>query len=83
MDLRDAISYHQLVVASEGRTEATQRQYLHFTNVFLRYLDSRSIPPALDALTAANVAHGALERVKKRAVDEGEVEPFSGGDPKP
>jgi hypothetical protein len=31
----------------------------------------------------ANVAHGALERLKKRAVDEGDVSVESGGDPKP
>lgn len=30
----------------------------------------------------ADVAHRALERLKKRAVDGGQVQPFSGGDPK-
>jgi hypothetical protein len=31
----------------------------------------------------AGVAHRALERLKRHAVDSGEVQPFSGGDPKP
>lgn len=31
----------------------------------------------------AGVAHRALERLKKHAVDEGVVQPFSGGEEKP
>jgi hypothetical protein len=31
----------------------------------------------------ANVAHRALERLKKHAVDDGIVQPFSGGEEKP
>ena len=38
MNLRDAVTLHQMVVASEGRTAATQRQYLYFELVFLLYL---------------------------------------------
>lgn len=55
MDLRDAVSYHQLVIASEGRTETTQRQYLYFESVFLRWLAASEIQPTLDALTVQNV----------------------------
>jgi site-specific recombinase XerD len=60
VDLRDAVSYHQLVLASEGRSEATQRQYLYFQRVFLRYLEHRAIEPTLDALNAANVRQALL-----------------------
>lgn len=60
MDLRDAVSYHQLVLASEGRSQATQRQYLHFERVFLHYLESRGWKAALDALNAANVRQALL-----------------------
>jgi site-specific recombinase XerD len=60
VNLLDAVSYHQLVLASEGRTEATQRQYLYFEKVFLRYLEREEIKPTLDALNPANV-RGALE----------------------
>jgi site-specific recombinase XerD len=59
-NLADAIAYHQLVVASEGRTVATQRQYLYFECVFLRYLEARGIAPTLDALTSPNVRQALL-----------------------
>lgn len=55
MDLRDAVSYHQLVLASEGRTAATQRHYLHFERVFLNYLDARGFPPTFDMLQPTHV----------------------------
>jgi integrase/recombinase XerD len=55
VNLLDAVSYHQLVVASEGRTEATQRQYLYFEKVFLHYLEHQEIRPDLDALNPTNV----------------------------
>jgi site-specific recombinase XerC len=58
VNLIDAISYHQLVLASEGRTEATQRQYMHFQRVFLRYLESVGVTPGLDALNPTNVRAG-------------------------
>jgi len=35
------------------------------------------------ALRLANVAHGALEALRDHAADNGLVQPFSGGDPKP
>lgn len=60
MDLRDAISFHQLVLASEGRTEATQRQYLHFERVFLRWLDQAGMKPVLEALDTPNVRQALL-----------------------
>ncbi len=40
MTLADAVTFHQLTLASEGRKATTQRQYAYFQNVFLRYLDS-------------------------------------------
>ena len=40
--------------------QATQRQYLHFLKVFLRYLEHRSIEPTLDALSAPNVRQAML-----------------------
>jgi integrase len=55
MDLRDAVTLHQLVLASEGGTEATQRQYAHFERVFLRYLEHKGIAPKLDVLNPENV----------------------------
>lgn len=55
VDLPDAVAYHQLVLASEGRSEATQRQYLHFERVFLSYLGQRNILPTLDQLSVPNV----------------------------
>jgi site-specific recombinase XerD len=55
VDLRDAVSYHQLVLASEGRSVKTQRQYLIFERVFLHYLEARRIAPELDALNVTNV----------------------------
>ena len=50
MDLRDALTLHQLTLASEGRTEKTQRQYRHFQTVFLRYLESARIAPSLASI---------------------------------
>lgn len=31
----------------------------------------------------ANIAHGALETIQEGALDQGMIQPFSGGDPKP
>jgi site-specific recombinase XerD len=55
MTLADAITFHHLTLASEGRTETTQRQYAYFQSVFLRYLESRGLPTGLDALNVTNV----------------------------
>lgn len=60
MDLVDAISFHQLTAAAEGLSAATQRQYLHFETVFLRYLQAEQIAPQLDALNEANVRAALL-----------------------
>jgi site-specific recombinase XerD len=76
MDLKDAISYHQLVLASEGRTEATQRQYLYFERQLLHYLESKNIRPELAELNVANV-RGALgwyqAQTDRRRIRGGEV----------
>jgi site-specific recombinase XerD len=66
LDLRDAVSYHQLVLASEGRTAATQRQYMLFERVFLRYLEHRHIKPALPALSVGNVRQALLWYLTQR-----------------
>jgi hypothetical protein len=58
VDLRDAVSYHQLVLASEGRSAKTQRQYLIFERVFLHYLEAAGIAPELAALNVTNVREG-------------------------
>ncbi len=74
MDLRDAVSFHQLVLASEGRTEATQRQYLYFERIFLRYLEERQISPELTALNADNVRQATLwYRAQSEGTRGGEV----------
>jgi len=60
VDLKDAISFHQLTAAAEGLARATQRQYLHFELVFLRYLDEQGIAPTLEALNETNVRSALL-----------------------
>ena len=60
MDLKDAISFHQLTAAAAGLARATQRQYLHFELVFLRYLDEQGIAPTLEALNETNVRSALL-----------------------
>lgn len=55
VDLRDLVSYHQLTLASEGRSEKTQRQYLYFHTRFLEYLDRKGIQPELAALNPSNL----------------------------
>lgn len=60
VDLNDAVTYHQLVLASEGRSQKTSRLYLLYQKRFLEFLQSRSIPPTLDALNALNVRQAVL-----------------------
>jgi integrase len=60
VDLRDAVSFHQLTAAAEGLSVATQRQYLYFESIFLRYLQDVGIAPALEALNEANVRSALL-----------------------
>jgi site-specific recombinase XerD len=55
MNLLDAVSYHHLVLASEGRSAATQRNYLFFQRLFTQYLEAAGIAPELAALSPANV----------------------------
>ena len=33
------------------------------------------------AIERLNVAHEIMDRIRKHAVEEGEIQPFSGGDP--
>ena len=60
MDLADAASYHQLVLASEGRSPQTMRLYLTYQKRFLEFLAARQIPADLDALNPLNVRQAAL-----------------------
>lgn len=59
MDLYDAASYHQLALHAEHGTaaasEQTRKLYLTYQRQFIRYLEMRKIPRALDALNATNV----------------------------
>lgn len=76
MDLRDAVSFHQLVCGSEGRSAATQRQYLLFERTFLRYLDDAGIAPSLDALNPENVRNALAwyqQQPDRRRSRNGEV----------
>jgi site-specific recombinase XerD len=58
MDLLDCVAYHQLSLHAEGRSPATLRLYLVYQRRFLEFLESRSIPPTLDALNPVNVRNG-------------------------
>src|SRR6266852_1251277 len=55
MDLRDAVTFHQLTLQAEGRSPPTLRHYLFFGKRFLEYLDDQHITPTLDALNTTNV----------------------------
>lgn len=54
-DLRDAVSFHQLVLAAAGAKPATQHQYMHYGVLFLGYLERRKIPPDLGELNTLRV----------------------------
>lgn len=54
-DLRDAVSFHQLLLAANNRSAATQRQYLYYECLFLEFLQRRKIPPALSELNVRRV----------------------------
>lgn len=76
MDLVDLVTYHQLTLQSEGRTKATQRQYLYFHRVFLDWLHDSGIDPQLDALTPANLRQCVLwyqRQPDRRRTRNGEV----------
>jgi site-specific recombinase XerD len=60
VDLADAVSYHQLVLASEGRSLATQQLYMTYEKRFLEFLAERKIAPELEALNAVNVRQAVL-----------------------
>jgi site-specific recombinase XerD len=50
-DLRDAVSFHQLVLASDGASAYTQRQYLYYEAKFIAWLEHKSYGVGLDQLT--------------------------------
>jgi site-specific recombinase XerD len=68
MDLIDACALHQLTLSADGRTAATQRQYLTYEKRFLEFLNTRGIPPTLDALNPLNVRLATEWFRKDRAV---------------
>lgn len=55
MDLLDCAAYHSLALQAEGRSPATLRLYLSYERRFLEFLESRRIPPTLEALSPLNV----------------------------
>lgn len=55
-DLRDAVSFHQLLLSANGASKFTQRQYLLYECAFLRYLDEHRIPPKLSELNVQRVS---------------------------
>ena len=55
MDLRDAVSFHQLVLGADGATEATQRQYLYYETLFLEWLQGKGSALAVEELSAERV----------------------------
>jgi site-specific recombinase XerD len=54
-DLRDAVSFHQLVLAADGASLGTQHQYLLYEALFLGYLQRRNVAPALEELNCTRV----------------------------
>lgn len=54
-DLRDAVSFHQLVLAANGASVHTQKQYLAYEVLFLAFLERRKVAPALNELNLQRV----------------------------
>ena len=54
-DLRDAVSFHQLVLAANGASPHTQKQYLSYEVLFLEYLERKRLKPELSELNQARV----------------------------
>jgi integrase/recombinase XerD len=54
-DLRDAMSFHQLLLASTGASEHTQKQYLQYEALFVHFLEDRSIAAELSELNVMRV----------------------------
>lgn len=55
-DLRDAVSFHQLLLAANNAALPTQRQYLLYESAFLDFLARKKIEPALAELNPQRVA---------------------------
>jgi integrase len=66
MDLRYAVTFHQLALVAEGRAPKTQHLYLGYQRAFLEYLSEQHIAPTFDALNSLNV-RAALEWLKSRS----------------
>jgi site-specific recombinase XerD len=54
-DLRDAVSFHQLVLSANGASVHTQKQYLLYGRLFLEFLARRKVSPALTELNLSRV----------------------------
>lgn len=67
MDLRDAVTLHQLSLHAEGRSPATLRLYRLYEQRFLEYLDERHIAPVLEALQPLHV-RAAVEWFRARGL---------------
>jgi len=55
-DLRDAVAFHQLLLNSNGASQATQKQYLGYECMFLDWLSSKRIAPKLSELNPKRVS---------------------------
>jgi integrase/recombinase XerD len=70
VDLYDAASYHQLALNAAGKSPETSKLYLIYERRFLEYLESRSIPTALESLNPLHARQAVLwfqqRRIGKR-----------------
>jgi site-specific recombinase XerD len=55
-DLRDAVSFHQLILAANNAALRTQQQYLLYECAFLEYLQHKRLPPRLEELNLGRVS---------------------------
>jgi site-specific recombinase XerD len=54
-DLRDAVTFHQMVLAAGGAAVPTQTQYRRYQERFIEFLDRRQVEPALGELNPTRV----------------------------
>ena len=76
MDLRDAMSFHQMLLGANGASAYTQRQYLFYENLFVEFLQSKRYPLTIDELRPERVSEFLIwyrNRPHPRATRGGEV----------
>lgn len=69
--LADAVAMHQQALKAAGRSTHTRRQYLVYHERFVAYLETRGIPPTLDALTPANVRAAVIHHLEQGPARKG------------